>query len=104
MIAHRGSAAHMFLSATKQEFWRTCVNYSLFFEAAVWAKNAGYSIFDYQGGRQGVFQFKRKFSREGTEFFTAGVIHNSDVYRRLSRASGRVAEEGSGDLFPIYRQ
>ncbi len=101
MIAHQGTRAHHFLSATDPPYWPLRVNDLLFFNAVMWARDRGYSVFDFQGGRPGVFRFKAGFAPTRGVFKTASVIHNKSVYHGLIRALD--SEPGEGDPFPAYR-
>jgi len=66
-------------------------------------KNKGVPVFDLQGGREGVYNFKKSFSKDRASFYTAGVVHNSSVYNELTRCKEKYVVSDTSDFFPRYR-
>ncbi|WP_373031371.1 GNAT family N-acetyltransferase [Sulfurovum sp.] len=90
--------AFHFLSASNPDHWDGRVNNLMFTEALFWAQRHGCLVFDFMGGRLGVFKFKKNFSSLRAKFYTYKAIHNSLVYNELCEQS----PDGTG-FFPAYR-
>jgi len=105
IIAHDNLNAHHFLSASIPEFWNQRVNDLLFYSAILQAKKIGCKKFDFQGGRKGVFEFKEKFSRDKTPFYTYSMVHQRKIYDYLVRAAidREKITENNKNYFPGYR-
>jgi hypothetical protein len=107
IIARDQNSAYHFLSASLPNYWEMRVNNLLFYEAIQWAKNKGLKRFDFQGGRDGVFQFKQNFSRSYKDFYVAKVIHKPKLYKELCNQHGAFYKQkydGTHQMyFPKYR-
>ena len=99
IIVFEGEFAFHFLSATSPEYWPERVNNLLFYHAILWAKENGYSVFDFMGGREGVFKFKSNFSSSRNKLYVAKVVHNQDLFEKLSHG----VETDRLSFFPSYR-
>jgi len=96
--------AFHFLSATSQKFWAQRVNNLLYYESILWAKEKGFHIFDFMGGRPGVFRFKKNFSSSRKKFFTYKKIHNKSIYDQLiSTYTACNPSSNEENYFPAYR-
>lgn len=106
IVALGYGVAHHFLSASRPEYWDKRVNNLMFHEAVMWSKRRGCAVFDFQGGREGVFRFKRNFSRARRRFYVARAIHDPDRYHALERAHAEYYPDRQSDaeFFPVYRQ
>jgi hypothetical protein len=107
IVAHDQKSAYHYLSASLPEYWEMRVNNLLFYEAIQWAKKGGFKRFDFQGGRDGVFQFKQNFSRTKKDFYVAKVIHMPQLYDELCHqhaAFYKQQYDGAQQIyFPKYR-
>jgi hypothetical protein len=103
IIAYDDNTAHHYLSASMIEFWALRVNDLLFYEAIMYAKRIGCCIFDFQGGRDKVFEFKKKFSPDRGHFYTSSTIYDADIYQRLIELADEAGININQDYFPKYR-
>lgn len=104
VTAHDVDIGCHFLSASIPDYWDMRVNNLLFHEAVMDMCERGRHTFDFQGGRPGVFKFKKGFSPLRREFFIGSRIHLPEVYDTLVEAAvdaGRTVDE---DYFPRYRR
>lgn len=103
-VVMRGSGvAHDFLRATLPQFWSMQPNNLLLFEEIQSCKRRGDRVFDLQGGRPGVFEFKRAFSSARGAFHVAKIVHLPKVYRMLTGLAEDAGADTSGGFFPSYR-
>jgi len=103
IVLESGGTAHDYLRASRPEYWDyNCNNYLLFKEIE-WFQEAGRDIFDLQGGRPGVFNFKKAFSPLRGEFHTAGIIHDPPIHDKLVSLAGVENGDNEEDYFPEYR-
>lgn len=100
VAAHGASIAHHFLSAVQYDQWEKRPNNLLFSEVLHHFWKEGYRIFDFQGGREGVFQFKKNFSKLREEFFVARCIYDQRRFNDLVERFG----QGNSLYFPPYRR
>jgi len=96
-------AVHYYLMATLKEYQKYQANNLLLYEAMLYFKNRGVPVFDLQGGREGVYNFKKSFSKDRASFYTAGVVHNRSVYNELARYKDKYVGSDTSDFFPQYR-
>lgn len=99
IIIFDNHVAYHFLSATLPKFWPERINNLLFYNAILWAKEKELKIFDFQGGRKGVYKFKTNFSQSRREFYTYKKIHLNEIYLELS---SKLSNECTS-YFPAYR-
>lgn len=97
------AAAHYYLMATEYQHQKYQANSLILYEAALYFKNKGIKIFDLQGGREGVYNFKKSFSKRRGDFYTGGIIHNHKVYKKLVQEREKHADLKDGNFFPLYR-
>ena len=98
--------AFHFLSASLPKYWPDRINNLLFYEAILWAKDNGCTIFDFMGGRAGVFRFKTNFSSSRRKFYTYRSVHNKEIYNKLAKLYRQFFKlEKTHDInyFPFYR-
>lgn len=99
-----GEAVHYYLMATDHDYFRYQANNLILYEAMLYFKNkGGAKIFDFQGGREGVYKFKKSFSKNRASFFTCGVIHNLPLYQKLVHCRNEFSSKVEGAFFPDYR-
>lgn len=105
VIAHDDRIAHHYLSASNPDYWDDRVNNLLYHEVVMYMRDTGRELFDFQGGRPGVFKFKKGFSMTGRgEFYVATRTHLPDVYDRLVDAAAEHGVDTDTDYFPGYRR
>jgi len=98
-----GEAVHYYLMATDFDYIRYQANNLILHEAMLYFKRKGAKIFDLQGGREGVFNFKKSFSKNRRSFFTCGVIHNLPLYKKLVQYRSDSSDAMRYAFFPEYR-
>lgn len=103
IAVHDDSVAHHFLSASIPDYWDLRVNNLLYHEVVMHFHDRGFRTFDFQGGRPGVFKFKKGFSQNRGQFYLATRIHLPDVYDDLVRAADQAGIDTDTDYFPAYR-
>jgi hypothetical protein len=103
IIAHDDYIAHHYLSASNPDYWDMRVNNLIFYTSLIEMRNRGLEIFDFQGGRPGVFRFKKGFSPDRREFHVGKRIHLPEVYEQLIKEAERAGIDTSGGYFPAYR-
>lgn len=103
IIAHEAGVGHHYLSASLKDYWDDRINNLLYHNAVLEMHDKGADKFDFQGGREGVFKFKKGFSPHRGEFHISNRIHDGIPYQRLvdeANASGISTNDG---YFPQYR-
>jgi hypothetical protein len=103
MIAHDDKVAHHFLSASMPKYWDMRVNNLMFFKAIMFSKRKGRKIFDFQGGRPGVYKFKKGFSQDRGKFYVGNLIHDGEIYDELVQLAKDSGVEFDDGFFPKYR-
>lgn len=99
-IAAQGAEiAHHYLSAVLHNEWDKRPNNMLYTKVLEYYWGKGYKMFDFQGGRKGVFRFKTNFSKITSEFYVATCVYNQQKFNELSHR----AEQYVDDHFPPYR-
>lgn len=94
---------HYYLMATLREYQKYQANNLIIHEAMLFFKKKGVCIFDLQGGREGVYNFKKSFSKNRARFYTAGIVHNPTAYEDLIRCKEKYMGADTSDFFPRYR-
>jgi hypothetical protein len=101
MLVHDDRVAHDYLRASEPDYWDMRVNNLLCYGSLTHMRDTGRELFDFQGGRPGVFKFKRGFTRSGRgQFHVAENVYLPDVYEALVEAAG---VDATTDFFPAYR-
>lgn len=95
----QAGVAHDFLAASYSKYWKYQPNNLLLYEQIKWCQQHGDRIYDLQGGRPDVFNFKAAFSKNRGRFTTASIIYNQQIYDELVKASP-ITTDG---FFPLYR-
>jgi len=103
VIVHDDSIAHDYLRASNPDYWDMRVNNLICYEALMYARATGRDQFDFQGGRPGVFKFKKSFSPKRATFHVAKRVHMPETYNRLVGAAERAGIDTDTDYFPKYR-
>jgi len=98
--AHGAFTAHHYLSAVRFATWDSRPNNLLFTEVLAHFWQRGYKLFDFQGGRDGVFRFKTNFSKTRGAFYVAASIYDQPKYDMLTRRAAKIADV---TYFPSYR-
>jgi len=105
VVVHNDRIAHDYLRASNPDYWDIRVNNLLCYETMMEMRDRGLERFDFQGGRPGVFKFKKGFSTEGRgKFYIAKRTHLSDVYDRLTEAAADSGIDTDTGYFPAYRK
>jgi hypothetical protein len=94
---------HDFLRASLREFWNLNINNWIVKESIFWARNKGNSVYDLQGGREGVLHFKSGFSKCRGTFYTCSRIHLPKINASLVAALERSGASVEQSYFPWYR-
>jgi hypothetical protein len=103
MMVHDERIAHDYLRASNPDYWDMRVNNLICYEALMCMRDTGRERFDFQGGRPGVFKFKKSFSPERSEMYLGRSVHMAEIYDKLvDEAEKSGIETGSG-YFPEYR-
>ena len=97
--AHRARMAHHYLSAVRQDQWDKRPNNLLFTEVLRHFFEKKYKLFDFQGGREGVFRFKKNFSSHQDQFYVTTCIYDKTRFDELTMRAG----EQASHYFPPYR-
>jgi len=104
LVVHDDNIAHDYLRASDPEYWDLRVNNLICYEALIHMRETGRELFDFQGGRPGVFKFKRGFSQTGRgKFYIAKRVHLRDVYDSLVTTASEAGIDTESGYFPAYR-
>jgi hypothetical protein len=103
MLVHDEHTAHDYLRASNPDYWDLRVNNLICYEALMHMYETGRSLFDFQGGRPGVFKFKKSFSPERAEMYLARRVHMPEVYDELVEAAEATGIDTDTGYFPAYR-
>jgi len=94
-----GTMAHDYLRAVDNRYRGLGISDFVIHQNVCFFKKEGAFVYDLQGGRDGVFEFKKSFSKLTRHFKVGQAIHLPDVYAELcSKALVK-----SEDYFPAYR-
>lgn len=103
---------HYYLSGSDSDYGKLCPTNLLLHEAIMWAKDAGYKLFELGGGYKkddSLYNFKSSFSKTTADFYTYRKIHNTEIYASLCayrdeyyKIKGFTPNLES-DYFPAYR-
>lgn len=103
MIAHDERVGHHYLSASNPEYWDIRVNNLLYHEVLMYMHETDHELFDFQGGRPGVFKFKKGFSPSRGEFYIGSRVHSRDLYEDLTAVAADHGVDTESGYFPAYR-
>lgn len=103
LAAHDDQRGYHYLSASNPDYWDMRVNNLLYHEVVAHMHETGREVFDFQGGRPGVFKFKRGFSPDRGEFYVGRRVHDPDTYERFVDAARALGVETDSGYFPAYR-
>jgi GNAT acetyltransferase-like protein len=112
LVLRDDSTAYHHLIGSREDALPMCANHLLVYELALWAKSKGCLRLFLGGGlepKDGIFQFKAGFSNERAWFYTANVVYDQGLYRRICGARDawdreRGIQPRSTDFFPAYRR
>jgi len=103
VAAHDEKRGFHYLSASNPDFWDMRVNNLMYHEVVIYMQETGRELFDFQGGRPGVFKFKKGFSPDRGEFYIGRNVHDRDAYDRLVAAAADAGVDTDSGYFPAYR-
>jgi hypothetical protein len=103
MVVHDDELAHDYLRASNPDYWDMRVNNLLCYGALMHMRDTGRRVFDFQGGRPGVFRFKKSFSPDRAEMYLGTSVHMPEVYGELTDEAERAGIDTDGGYFPEYR-
>lgn len=103
LVAHDETSSFHFLSASNPDYWDYRVNNLLYHKVVMYMHDTGRDLFDFQGGRPGVFTFKKGFSPDRGEFYIAKRTHIPETYSTLVDAAEATGLDTSSGYFPAYR-
>ena len=113
MLIHDFDIAYYHFAGSDPRFNASCAGNLLVYEAAQWAKRAGYRFFHLGGGvtaspDDSLFIFKSGFSDLRATLYTYGRVLHEPAYRTLSEIKVRHEREtgwsGNTEYFPLYRR
>lgn len=105
LVVHDESIAHDYLRATDPDYWDLRVNNLLCYDTMMTMRKRGLERFDFQGGRPGVFKFKKGFStKDRGEFYLGKRTHLPGVYDDLTTAAAEHGIDTDTGYFPAYRE
>lgn len=97
--------------ATANEHVKSSPSKLMIIKAIEWGKQQGATILHLGGGlgandNDGLFHFKKGFSRQYCDYSTIRIIHNHELYNTLSIKHGNKNMElqNDNDFFPAYRR
>lgn len=102
-IVHTRGMANEYLRASEPDLWDLGLNNHLCHNAIVEMHERGLDLVDFQGGRPGVFRFKKAFSPERGEFHLARQVHDESTYEALVNAAAKSGIDTESGYFPAYR-
>lgn len=103
IVVHDRHTAHDYLRASNPDYWDMRVNNLLCYESLMHMRDTGRELFDFQGGRPGVFKFKKSFSPDRRSLYLSTSIHMPDVYDDLVGEAERMGVDTDSGYFPEYR-
>ncbi|MFB6075235.1 MAG: GNAT family N-acetyltransferase [Haloarculaceae archaeon] len=103
IAAHDERRGYHYLSSSNPDYWDMRVNNLLYHEVVMHMHDTGRDVFDFQGGRPGVFKFKKGFSPERGEFHLGRRVHDEAAYERLVDAAAEQGIDTDSEYFPAYR-
>lgn len=103
IVLRDGGKSHDYLRATMPDYWNYQPNNYLLYKEILWTRKQGDRVFDLQGGRPGVFEFKKAFSPSRGQFFISTICHNSSIYLELVKLAREAGVDVNDGYFPDYR-
>jgi hypothetical protein len=103
ITVHDEDAAFHFLSASNPDYWDMRVNNLMYHKVVIAMQESGRSLFDFQGGRPGVFKFKKGFSPKRGQFYIGKQVHIEETYEMLVEAAESTGVDTDAGYFPAYR-
>ena len=103
ITVHDERIAHHFLSASNPDYWDLRLNNLMYHEVVTAMQASGRETFDFQGGRPGVFDFKKGFSPLRGEFYIGKRVHDEGTYDALVESAADAGLDTDSGYFPAYR-
>jgi hypothetical protein len=100
MILDDECHSYYFLGSSKSDTISLDANALLIHEVALVLKNENRKMFFLGGGRDGVYNFKQRFSKKTLPYYIGKKIHNQSVYDDLVK----LANKSENNFFPQYRE
>jgi hypothetical protein len=104
LLVHHDSTVNEAFRASDPDLWDQGLNNHLCHGAIKHMYERDFARLDFQGGRPGVFQFKKAFSSDRGKFHIARRIHDKETYDELVAAAAEADIDTDADYFPAYRQ
>lgn len=100
--------AYAFLGGTLKDYFKYEASTYLEYQTMEWLKDRGlhyYTIGGGYDGKDGIFNYKKKFDKEGTyPFFVGKKIHDKKVYDKLIEIGMlKAGFDPDSSFFPLYR-
>ncbi|MGI9387566.1 MAG: GNAT family N-acetyltransferase [Methyloligellaceae bacterium] len=90
--------SYHFLNASDPDHWKLGVNHVLYSDSIRWSQENGFRLFDFMGGREGVFKFKKHFSKTRGKLNLLNAIHDKPFHDEILTRAGLE----SGGHFPPW--
>jgi hypothetical protein len=103
LVAHDDTYSQHYLSASNPDYWNLRVNNLMYHEVVMYMHDTGCEVFDFQGGRPGVFKFKKGFSSNRRDFYIGKRVHDEEVYDELVDVAAEAGVDTESGYFPAYR-
>lgn len=107
LLLYNKTYIHSFLGGTLEEYFEYRPNNILKHEAICWAKNRGIRYYVLGGGYHdgdGIFRFKRTFSKDGVlPFYIGKKVHNRKAMNMLDQLLAPGGGPKKVNYFPRYR-
>ena len=107
LFIHKYGLIHYHFSGTDSDYRCFYPNNLLIWTVILWAKENGLKKFHLGGGNNNndsLFHFKSGFSDDRGQFYTASIIHNAKIYKKLCGIKYCSLSQESCDFFPYYRK
>jgi hypothetical protein len=92
--------SYYFLGATSNSLLASHANAMLFHKIAILLKKEKQKKFFLGGGREGVYNFKKRFSKKTLPYHIGKKIYNQEIYDKLVK----ITDREDNDFFPKYRE
>lgn len=100
MLLDEEHISYYFLGATSNSLLASHANSMLFHKVAMLLKEEKQEKFFLGGGRSGVYDFKKRFSKKTLPYYIGKKIHNENLYTKLVDMTDRK----NVNFFPKYRE
>jgi lipid II:glycine glycyltransferase (peptidoglycan interpeptide bridge formation enzyme) len=100
ILLKNDSDIYYFMAASDPSYLSLGASTFLIYSVAEYYKKKGKSIFFLGGGQNGVYEFKRGFSKCRLPYYIGYNVYNKDIYNHLVNITNR----HNNDFFPKYRE